>query len=45
MVNGRYEKTWEGLASYVNAHIEPHKTIMRQGFEAPDKGKFEFTRA
>jgi 3-deoxy-D-arabino-heptulosonate 7-phosphate (DAHP) synthase len=42
--NGKWkgmEKTWEGLASYVNAHIEPHKTIMIQrGIEVPEKGKF-----
>jgi 3-deoxy-D-arabino-heptulosonate 7-phosphate (DAHP) synthase len=35
------EKTWEGLASYVQAHIEPHKAIMIQrGIEVPEKGKF-----
>jgi 3-deoxy-D-arabino-heptulosonate 7-phosphate (DAHP) synthase len=42
--NGKWrgmEKTWEGIASYVNAHVEPHKTIMIQrGIETPEKGKF-----
>ena len=42
--NGKWkgmEKTWEGLASYVQAHVEPNKTIMIQrGIEVPEKGKF-----
>jgi len=42
--NGKWkgmEKTWEGLASYVQAHIEPEKAIMIQrGIETPEKGKF-----
>jgi 3-deoxy-D-arabino-heptulosonate 7-phosphate (DAHP) synthase len=42
--NGKWkgmEKTWEGIASYVQAHIEPHKAIMIQrGIEVPEKGKF-----
>ena len=42
--NGKWkgmEKTWEGLASYVQAHVEIDKAIMIQrGIETPDKGKF-----
>lgn len=42
--NGKWkgmEKTWEGLASYVQAHVEPHKAILIQrGIEVPEKGKF-----
>jgi len=42
--NGKWlemEKTWEGLASYVQAHIEPNKAIMIQrGIEVPERGKF-----
>ncbi|MFH0772977.1 MAG: hypothetical protein V1922_01565 [bacterium] len=42
--NGKWkgmEKTWAGLASYVQAHVPPHKTIMIQrGIEVPGKGKF-----
>jgi len=42
--NGKWkgmEKTWEGLASYVRAHIEPQKAIMIQrGIEVPEKGNF-----
>lgn len=42
--NGKWagmEKTWEGLAGFVQAHIEQHKAIMIQrGIEVPEKGKF-----
>ncbi len=42
--NGKWkgmEKTWEGLASYVRAHVETDKAIMIQrGIEVPEKGKF-----
>jgi len=42
--NGKWhsmEKTWMGLSSYVDAHIEKEKVIMIQrGVEVPEKGEF-----
>ena len=42
--NGKWkgmEKTWEGVASYVQAHVDLDKAIMIQrGIEVPEKGKF-----
>ena len=42
--NGKWpgmEKTWEGLASYVHAHVEQDKAIMIQrGVDSPKRGKF-----
>lgn len=42
--NGKWhsmEKTWEGLSSYVDAHVEKEKVIMIQrGVEVPEKGEF-----
>lgn len=42
--NGKWhsmEKTWKGLSSYVDAHVEKEKVVMIQrGVEVPEKGQF-----